>query len=252
MYADLLRYLKAAFLLTLLVLAVLITLRLLDLPSGALVDWVVGVVSVWWLLLVTTVPWNVHFEATQALREAAASDERGIEVDPGQRERIRVLARRALLVALALHALTAAGLYVVAAMGWSPVGYVGALLALGLTFVRPAARAYAYLTAYLRAFRKEVHHPREDVVELRERLRMLEAMLDPKADASWATRVRTRLKDVTTAHERLASAFERLAEANASEHTRLEHEYRSALATVTEDRRFVEHLREIVRFVRRA
>lgn len=252
MYTELLRFLKAALLLTFLALAALATLHLLGIPRGDLVDWIVGVLSVWWLLLVTTVPWNIHFEASAALQDAATAEERGIEVKAEQLSHIRTLARRALHAAIVLHLLTAAGLYAVARLGWSEVGYTAAVVALGLTFLRPAARAYAYLAEQLRTFRKEVHYPREDVVELRSRLRDLEQMLDLGSKDAWAHQISARLKEVGTAHLKLDSLFQRANAHNTAEHARLEQEYRTALATVTEDRQFVEHLREIVRFVRSA
>lgn len=252
MYRDFARYLMAAVVLTLLVVVVLVTLNLLDIPAGDLVDWVVGIVSVWWLLLVTTVPWNVHFAARAAVREAAVSLERGIEVDAAQQARIAAVGRQALGVALALHVLTAGGLYAIAAAGWSPVGYAGAALAAALTFVRPGARAYAHLAEQVRTFRKEVSHPREDVVELRRRVDALEGTLDLKEDTSWASTTQERVQTLVDDLAELVSDVKRLRVANTEAHTRLEREYRAALATVTEDRRFVEHLREIVRFVRTA
>ena len=246
------RFLSAATVVTLLGLAVLATLRLLDIPSGDLVDWAVALGSVWWLLLITTVPWNVRFDALAALREADVSARRGVDVDAGDVAQIRQVASRALGAALALHIVTAAGLLWVAQAGWTPVGYPGAAIALGLTFLRPSARVYEYLTERLRSFRNEVRHPREDVAELRERFAKLEAMLDLSSEEAWASHLRDRLRDVSVQHHRLAAEVAAFQGMNDHEHRQLEQEYRSALAAVTEDRQFVEHLREIVRFVRRA
>ena len=94
--------------------------------------------------------------------------------------------------------------------------------------------------------------PREDVVELRRRVDTLEATLDLKADTSWASTTQERVQTLVDALAELVSDVTRLRVGNREEHARLEQEYRAALATVTEDRRFVEHLREIVRFVRTA
>ncbi|OZC04375.1 hypothetical protein [Rubricoccus marinus] len=245
------RYLRAVAFVTLLGLAVLAALHLLGIPRGDLLDWGVGLVSVWWLLLVTTVPWNVRFDAQAAIRDAEESQSLGIAVDASRLSDVRRLSRLSLAVALVLHVSSAAALYAVAAAGWSAVGYPASAVAVALTFVRPGARAYAYLAERLYTFRKEVHHPREDVVELRQRLVSLESMLD-LTEESWASTLVDRLRDVTVKHNRLSERVGVLSTTNADEHSRLEKEYRSALATVTEDRQFVEHLREIVRFVRRA
>jgi hypothetical protein len=56
-------------------------LRWLGMPAGHLLDWVIGVASFWWLLVVVTIPWNIHFEARHVLAEAAGSRERGIAVN---------------------------------------------------------------------------------------------------------------------------------------------------------------------------
>ena len=32
----------------------------------------------WWLLLIVTVPWNIHFEAKEVLAEAAESKQKGV------------------------------------------------------------------------------------------------------------------------------------------------------------------------------
>ncbi|MEM1054269.1 MAG: hypothetical protein AAGI52_01985 [Bacteroidota bacterium] len=246
------RFLAVATVVTLLGLAVLAVLRLLDIPSGDLVDWAIGLGSIWWILLITTVPWNVRFDALAALRESEVSARRGVEVDTDEEAQVRIIARRALIIALVLHAVTAVALFLVAWAGWSPVGYAGAATALGLTFARPSARVYAYLTQRLRAFQRDVQHPREDIVELRARVRGVEEMLDLETETAWASQLRDQFREMALSHDQLATEVEGAATANAAEHRRLEQEYRAALATVTEDRQFVEHLREIVRFVRRA
>ncbi len=251
MFKSLGRYLRAAAFITLLGVLILAALQWLQIPRGELVDWAVGFVSIWWLLLVTTVPWNVRFDAQAAIDDAGQSAARGIRVDGERLASVQRISRFALIAAIGLHIASAGALYAIAFVGWSPVGYAAAALALALTLVRPGARAYGYVAERLRTFRKEVHHPREDVLELRQRLAALETMLDLKRE-SWASTLQDRLRDVAVKHNRLSGEVGVLSTTNAEAHTRLEGEYRSALADVTEDRQFVEHLREIVRFVRRA
>ena len=64
--------------LTVLALLVFVLLHLLQAPAGRLIDWLVGIASFWWLLVIVTVPWNIHFEARQVLVDAADSAEPGI------------------------------------------------------------------------------------------------------------------------------------------------------------------------------
>ena len=42
-------------------------LRWLGMPTGELLDWVIGLASFWWLLVVVTIPWNIHFGARRVL-----------------------------------------------------------------------------------------------------------------------------------------------------------------------------------------
>jgi hypothetical protein len=42
-------------------------LQWLHIPAGNFLDWVIGGASFWWLLVIVTVPWNVHFQAKEVL-----------------------------------------------------------------------------------------------------------------------------------------------------------------------------------------
>src|SRR4028118_793863 len=86
-------------------------------PAGSFIDWVIAVAIFEWLLVIVTVPWNIHFEAKAVLDEAATSKDKGIAVDEKQIQYAKVVAKRSLLVAIALHLLSAVGLYTLAATG---------------------------------------------------------------------------------------------------------------------------------------
>ncbi|HBY79350.1 MAG TPA: hypothetical protein DEG47_20630, partial [Cyanobacteria bacterium UBA11148] len=150
-------------------------LQWLHISAGHFLDWVIGVASFWWLLVVVTVPWNVHFEAKQVLADAAQSTDKGIVIDERQVNYANVVAKRSLLVAIILHLLSAVGLYTLAATGISAVGYVSSGAALLLTILRPSVRLYEYLAVRLAMIRQEFQYPREDIMELRERFSILES-----------------------------------------------------------------------------
>ena len=67
-------------------------LQWLHVSAGHLLDWIVGVGSFWWLLVVVTVPWNVHFDARQVLADAAQSVDKGITIDSKQVAYAKVIA----------------------------------------------------------------------------------------------------------------------------------------------------------------
>ncbi|BAY22516.1 hypothetical protein NIES2100_22790 [Calothrix sp. NIES-2100] len=234
-------------------------LQWLHIPAGSFLDWVIGGASFWWLLVIVTVPWNVHFQAKEVLAEAAQSIEKGIPVDEKQLKYVRLLAKRSLWVALALHLFSAIGLYTLAATGISTVGYISSGAALLLTILRPAIRAYEYLYARLRMIRQEWQYPREDIMELRDRFSVLEQKvqrLEEQLDAEQPYSIpatQQRFSEETRRDlARIAANLEELRATNQTEHLSLSREARNAIAQLSTDGQFLDHVREIIRFFKTA
>lgn len=234
-------------------------LQWFHIPAGNFLDWVIGGASFWWLLVIVTVPWNIHFQAKQVLAEAEQSQEKGITVDQKQQGYVKVLAKRSLLIAIALHVFSAVGLYILAATGISAVGYISSGAALLLTVLRPAVSAYEYLYARLTMIRQEWTYPREDIVELRfrfetleENVRRLEEQLNPENSYSLAANQQLYLDESRREIARLAAFIEDLRATNQTEHERLSREARQAIAQLSTDGQFLDHVREIIRFFKTA
>lgn len=68
-------YLSFGFGLVILLLLVFGGLQSLQIPTGSFLDWAIATVSFGWLLAIVTVPWNIYFEAKEALAEAQSSVE---------------------------------------------------------------------------------------------------------------------------------------------------------------------------------
>lgn len=234
-------------------------LQWLHIPVGSFLDWVIAVAIFEWLLVIVTVPWNIHFEAKAVLDEAATSKEKGITVDEKPIQYAKVVAKRSLFVAIALHLLSTVGLYTLAATGISVVGYISSGAALLLTILRPAVRTYEYLAVRLAMIRQELTYPREDIWELRNRFNVLEEtvkrieeQLDPEEPYSWiATHQRYQ---VETRQElaRITASVEELRATNDVQHERLSREARQAIAQLSTDGQFLDHVREIIRFFKTA
>ncbi|MEA5447652.1 hypothetical protein VB780_03660 [Leptolyngbya sp. CCNP1308] len=230
-----------------------------QIPVGNFADWVVGLASFGWLLTITTVPWNIYFEAKGALSEANLSAENGIAVDNRQIDYVRSLARWSLRLVLGLHLLTALGLYFLASTGISQLGYWGSAAALLLSGLRPAVRTYQYFAARIAAIQQQFKYPREDVVELRDRLTQAETKLEQLTTqlntddpASWAAteqRQRQALRQDLTV---LTTEVMTLTATNQTEHQRLALEGQQAIAQLSADGQFLEHVREIIRFFKAA
>ncbi|HEY9635506.1 MAG TPA: hypothetical protein V6D14_19035 [Coleofasciculaceae cyanobacterium] len=234
-------------------------LQWLHIPAGNLIDWVIGTASFWWLLVIVTVPWNVHFQAKEVLAEAAVSVEKGIAVDEKQVKYAEVLAKRSFWVAISLHLFSAVGLYTLAATGISTVGYVSSGAALLLTALRPAVRTYEYLAARLAMIRQELTYPREDIWEVRNRLgtledtvRRLEEQLDPEEPYSWVATHQRYQVDTRQELARISASLEELRATNEAQHERLSREAKQAIAQLTTDGQFLDHVREIIRFFKTA
>jgi len=234
-------------------------LQWLHIPAGNFLDWVIGGASFWWLLVIVTVPWNVHFQAKEVLAEAAQSKEKKIPVDEKQVNYVTVLAKRSLWVAIALHLFSAVGLYTLAVTGISTVGYISSGAALLLTILRPAIRAYEYLYARLAMIRQEWKYPREDIVELRDRFSILEQkiqsfeeQLNPEQSYSLPATQQRFAEETRRDLARIAANLEELRATNQTEHERLAREARTAIAQLSTDGQFLDHVREIIRFFKTA
>jgi hypothetical protein len=234
-------------------------LQWLHIPAGSFIDWVIAIAIFEWLLLIVTVPWNIHFEAKEVLAQAKESSEKGIVVDDKQVKYVTVLASRSLLVAIGLHLLSAIALYALAATGISPIGYLSSGAALLLTLLRPGIRGYQYLAARLTMIRRQFLHPREDILELRSRfanlestINNLEAKFNSNDPNSWVA-IQERQQEATRRDlTRLAASLEDLSATNQAEHTKLAREAESAIAQLTDDGKFLNHVREIIRFFKEA
>ena len=234
-------------------------LHWLNIPAGNLVDWLIGIASFWWLIAIVTVPWNIYFTAQEVLAEADISQQEGIQVKKQQLNYAHRVARLSLLVAIALHILSAVGLYTLAATGISAVGYISSGATLLLTALRPAIRAYQYLAVRLSLISEQIKYPREDVLKLREEL------LEVKTTLARLTRdIKPENLDSLMAQQQqqgqqnhqqivtLQASLEQLEANNKLEHQHLSQEAKNAIAQLTEDSQFLDHVREIIRFFKTA
>jgi uncharacterized coiled-coil protein SlyX len=247
------------FLLAIGALVLFFGLHWLHVPVGSLIDWLVGVGILWWLGVVTILPWNAHFAALGVVQEAQASRDEGIAVNEEHVAFARRMATRFRTLAIGLHLLTAAVLFVLAYFQVVAVGYPAAIAALALTFARPAARAYEHLAERLRLMKHQVHYPREDVQELRTRVQELESQvsalnnaLDDTASGSWAQQLAQHQVAAARHFDRLDSLVEELTRANAREHEALARQTAQEIAKLSEDARFLNQVRELIRFVKTA
>lgn len=231
----------------------------LDISAGSLIDWLIGIASFWWLLIIVTIPWNIYFDARETLTEAEVSQEKGIKIDLEPLDYVRKVARWSIIGAIALHIISASSLYLLAATGISNIGYVSSVLTLLLTILRPVIRGYQYLTARLSTIKKEVKYPRKDAIELSNKvknietaIKKIESLLDTKNPDSLISKQQQASQENRLVLARQKALLEEHKAKNTVEHEQLSREAKNAIALLSEDSQFLGHVREIIRFVKTA
>ena len=253
-------FLYYSFGLVIIVVMIFAAMKWLHVPGvGSVLDWLIGIASAWWLLFIVTVPWNIHFEARETITDAELSRKAEITVDSEDEEYAHKIARYSLILALALHVASSAALLSLSLAHITPVGYVASVAALLLTVVRPAHRLYEYIKQRLSEIRKQMKYPREDLNKLLSRIDELETLtevlkeeIDPEKVDSWASHVEKRADSIESDMVAVNDRIQKLDLINREEHNRLEREGEKAIARISADGEFLDHVSEIIRFIKTA
>ncbi|GAA2911466.1 hypothetical protein GCM10010517_77990 [Streptosporangium fragile] len=137
-----------------------------DVPLSTFLSLALGAISLIWLIVLLTLPWNLYFGARRVVHEIHASRERGIEVPEAHEAEALEIARRMRRFAIGGHLVSAAVLAVITFFSGADVGYYFAGFYLLSTFFRPAGAYLSHLRERVTTLMSEARHPREDVVSL--------------------------------------------------------------------------------------
>ena len=148
--------------------------RVVSVPLTTLLTAGAVIIALSWLIVLTTVPWNLYFAARRAAQEMAVSRERGIAVRPQYDEEAGRISRRMLWFALGAHLGTALAAAAIAFFSGNKVGYYIAGISLLSTAFRPAAAYFGHVRERIKVLTRESTHPRDDVATLRERADMIQ------------------------------------------------------------------------------
>jgi hypothetical protein len=244
--------------------------RIVSVPLSAVLTTGAVILSLTWLVVLTTVPWNLHFAARRAAQEMAVSRERGIAVRPAYNDEAIRIARRMLASAVAAQLGTAAAAAAVAYSSGDKVGYYIAGIALLSTAFRPAAAYFLHVRERIKVLARESTHPRDDVATLRDRVDQVkvavgELRAEVHRTAGDLRRAEATLAD-TIAHTRtlLVSDLKRLEERHVadldearSRHIALEHrieqmarQVEATLDGISDHQEVLTGLRALVRLIR--
>jgi hypothetical protein len=226
-----------------------------QIPTGSLLDWAIGLGIFEWAVLIVTVPWNIYFSAKAVAQTGNDSQEQGITVDPLQMQYAQGIAKKALVVAIGLHLVTAFGLYWLAITGVTSLGYWGSVGVLLLTLLRPAVSTYEYLADRLGAMKQQFTYPRNDINELRDQLAHIESQLDflnRDEKNSWINQQEYRWEGMQGELAKVSASIAELKATNDLEHQRMSQDAKQAISQITVDGKFLEQARELVRFIKTA
>lgn len=146
--------------------------------AGHLLDWVMGGLSLVWLLVILKAPWDLFFQANAVAFEQQRSRERGIALTSGREGYVQTVRNRLLVFAIGAHLFSAAVIASITYFTQGTIGYYFAGFYLIATLFRPVIAGYVYLAEKLRRIGEEAHYPREDIEEMRQRLLTVESHIE--------------------------------------------------------------------------
>jgi hypothetical protein len=152
--------------------------RVVSVPLTTLLTAGAVILALSWLVVLTTVPWNLYFAARRTAQEIAVSRERGISVRPGHDQEATRISRQMLRFALGAHLSTALAAAAIAWLSGNKAGYYIAGISLLLTAFRPAAAYFGHLRERITVLSRESSYPRDDVATLLHRSDMMEQSAD--------------------------------------------------------------------------
>lgn len=232
-------------------------LRWLGVDPGNYWSWVVGLLVLWWLFVVVTLPWDLHFRTRSLLADAERSIVAGMHVSERDLKYVKLWARLSLALAIGLHLVTALGLGFLQFHGISSLGYLASGAAILLMGLRPAIRGYEYLSQRLTNIGREMRYPRDDIDTLRAEVAKMQAgfdrqqeLLDRQNRNSWLNSVEQRFEARTKSIEGLREELSLLRTENDATHGKLAHDLQAAVVQVAEDGRILNSVRELVKFIK--
>ena len=244
---------------SLLVLALYLVLNYLHMTVGTFLDWAIGLAAFWWLIGITTVPWNMYFSAKEVINESEVSTNKGIGISATNIAYAHKLAKRFFTLAIALHIISAIGLYLIAYFDITEVGYFAAIAAVLLTFLRPLVRFYDYVVHRLQLMRHEIKYPRDDVYELNKKLTAAEQSIEAygtlfnfQHETSWVSQQQQQIETLKAKILQLNLELDALKLQNEKDHDRLSRNTADEIAKLSEDAKFLNQVRDLVRFVKGA
>lgn len=206
-----------------------------------LLTWGAGGAALLWLIVLVTLPWNLHFRAREVLGELRRSQAAGIAVTAEQLAFAEKVRRWTLVASLGVHLLSAAVALALAAWAEAPLGYPFAGFYLLSCLVRPASAAIVQLRRRLEVIAAETRFPRDDVLKLRGQVEAHEAATRRHDEA---------LAELSARHEALLAQSERQRLELEQRLAALARKFEDSLERLTDNRELIAGIKAFLRMIR--
>ncbi len=193
-----------------------------------------------WLVVVLTLPWNLHFQAKAVLFDMQRSRERGLAVRKDREDEARAVARRMLRASIALHLGSAALVALATALSHGRWGYALSGAYLLSSIFRPGAEYYRYLRQRLGHLLAEVRFPPDDVKKLQAEVQRLAGLADKAIEAE--KQIRAKLADVQKGSETRHRDLER-------RFTSLTRKFEETVDVLTDNQQIISGIKAFLRLV---
>jgi len=210
-------------------------------PAQTLITWGAGGAALLWLIVLVTLPWNLHLRAREVLAEMRRSREAGIQVTDEQLAFADKVKRWTLLTSLGIHVLSAAVALLIARFADAPLGYPFAGFYLLSCVVRPASAAMQQLRRRLDTIAADTRYPRDDVLKLRAQVEAHEIAVEQH---------KAQLTEHAARNDALAAQLERQRLDLEQRMTALTRKFEESLERLTDNRELIAGIKAFLRMIR--
>ncbi|MBZ5711762.1 hypothetical protein [Nannocystis pusilla] len=210
-------------------------------PPGTLLTWGAAGAAMIWLVVLITLPWNLHFRAREVLAEMRRSRDAGIKVTDEQLAFAERVKRWTLMTSLTIHIVSAGVALALALLTDSDLGYPFAGFYLLSCLVRPAMASIQQVRRRLEALAEDTRYPRDDVMKLRGQVAQHEAAVDKLAEE---------LKKLREEHDQLTARTDRQRVELEQKIGALARKFEDSLDRLTDNREIIAGIKSFLRMIR--
>ncbi len=212
-----------------------------DVPPETLLTWGAGGAALVWLIVLVTLPWNLHFHAREVLTEMHRSKAAGIKVTDEQFAFAERVKKMTLITSLGVHVLSAGVSLAVAVFADQKLGYPLAGFYLLSCVVRPATAAVQQVKRRLSALAEETRYPRDDVMKLRGQVERSVADIE---------RIDEIIKDMREKHDAHVALTEKQRLELEGKIAALTRKFEESLDRLTDNRELISGIKAFLRMIR--